>query len=126
MASTNYLKNKLADHTLRGVPLAVPSALQLALYTVAPTATTSGTEVTGAGYTRKTILFSAPTNGTATNGASITFTSSGADWGIVNSFAIIESTTTQQWFFGLVDVPRHIQGTDQLTFGIGTISITFD
>src|ERR1700757_936711 len=93
---TSYGQTLALNALATGVPFSIPN-LWLALYTVAPTDTSAGTEVTGGAYYRLGITFliasgvpastmntnevffpggNPPGTGTAT-----------ADWGIVDSFA---------------------------------------
>ena len=53
MAFSNYLSNEILDHVFSGNAFTAPSNYYVALYTVAPTASGGGTEVTGGGYVRK-------------------------------------------------------------------------
>lgn len=71
---TNYLENKIINHIFGSTTYAKPT-LYLALYTESPTDSTSGTEVTGGSYIRKTITFSDSTDGTTSNISNIDFTS---------------------------------------------------
>ena len=49
MAFTDYLENKLLAHTFSNTAYTSPSTVYVALYTVAPTDSSAGTEVTGGG-----------------------------------------------------------------------------
>lgn len=47
MSFTNYLEQKVLEHVFRGVTYTPPSTLYMTFFTVAPTDTTPGTEMTG-------------------------------------------------------------------------------
>lgn len=73
-SASNYLENRLIDHSLGTTTYTKPSSVYLALYTTAPSDSSAGTEVTGGSYVRKVITFSAAVNGVATNSVSVSFT----------------------------------------------------
>ena len=50
---SDYLEDKVLDHVFGGTAYTAPSTLYVALYTVAPTDTGGGTEVSGGGYEEK-------------------------------------------------------------------------
>ena len=47
---SDYLEDKVLDHVFGGNAYTAPGTLYVALYTVAPTDTGGGTEVTGGSY----------------------------------------------------------------------------
>lgn len=67
-------------------------ALELALYSTAPTASDSGTEVTGGGYSRRPVTFGANTvvaDGTQiANTALVTFSQASGDWSTASHWGI--------------------------------------
>jgi len=70
---SNYLENKLLDHTLRNTSYTPATTVYLALYVGSPTDTGSGgTEVA---VTRQAATFGAAASGTVSNSSSISFTS---------------------------------------------------
>jgi hypothetical protein len=70
---SNYLENKLLDHTLRNTSYTPVTTVYLALYVGSPTDTGSGgTEVA---VTRQAATFGAAASGTVSNSSSISFTS---------------------------------------------------
>ena len=62
-SASNYLENKLIDHSLGTTTFTKPTSVYLALYTVSPSDSSSGTEATGGSYVRKVITFSASSSG---------------------------------------------------------------
>ena len=54
---SDYLEDKVLDHVFGGNAYTAPSTLYVALYTVAPTDTGGGTEVSGGAYARQTATF---------------------------------------------------------------------
>lgn len=71
---SNYLENKLLDHFLGTTSYTMPSPVYVGLYTVAPSDSTSGTEVSGGSYARQTAAFSGASSGATSNSANIDFT----------------------------------------------------
>ena len=51
---SDYLEDKVLDHVFGGNAYTAPTTLYVALYTVAPSDTGGGTEVSGGGYARQT------------------------------------------------------------------------
>ena len=60
MPASNFVKNNSLDFWCRAQTVQQPSSVWVALYTTNPTAADTGTEVTGGGYTRQRVDFSAP------------------------------------------------------------------
>lgn len=61
MPASNYVKNNSLDFWVRNQSISQPSGVWVALYTTNPTAADTGTEVSGGGYVRQQVAFSAPT-----------------------------------------------------------------
>lgn len=122
---SNYLKNKLNDHVLGVATYAAPTPY-LALYTVAPTATTAGTELpNGVGYSRKAVTFGAASNGSSNNNALVTFgPCTTTNWGTVVAAAIVDSPTVgagNVLYFKTLDQPRDVKIGDRFEFNVGTV-----
>ena len=66
-SASNYLENKLIDHSLGTTTFTKPTTVYAALYTVAPSDSSAGTEVTGGSYARQAITFSAASSGSTSN-----------------------------------------------------------
>lgn len=71
---SNYLEDKLIDHFLGTTTYTKPSAVYVALYSVAPTDSGGGTEISGGSYARQTATFTASSGGATSNDANIDFT----------------------------------------------------
>ncbi|MGE3932348.1 MAG: hypothetical protein AB7F67_03810 [Rhodospirillaceae bacterium] len=91
-SKTNWLRARLQNHVLGLAAWTMPTLVELGLYTVAPTASTPGTEVTGSGYGRKLLTASNLTTALAgepnVNSAAFTFTAS-ADWGFIRAWGVL-------------------------------------
>jgi len=92
MAFSNYLSNEILDHVFSGNAFTAPSNYYVALYTVAPTASGGGTEVTGGGYVRRPATFT--TSATqSTNQSAVEFPTASAAYGTVVAAAVLDATS---------------------------------
>lgn len=132
---SRYLEDKLIDHTLVATTFTSPTTVYAALYTVAPTKTEAGTEVSDSGtaYARVNCgatsvggKFSASSGGTTTNDASIVFPTATASWGTVVACAILDSATVGAGnilYFGDLTASKTVDSGDTVTFATGALDI---
>jgi hypothetical protein len=129
-AKAQTLSNSLLDAVLRNVAYTSPAAVYAALYTVTPTPSTAGTEVTTSGgtlYNRVSATFSAAAAGATSNSGAVTFPVAGASWGTVVGAAITDNATPgagNVLYFGNLGTPKTVGTGDQLTFAISALSVT--
>jgi len=129
-AKDEGLSNDLLNAVLRNVAYVQPASVFAALYTVAPTATTQGTEVaTGGGelYARQAITFNAAAAGVCTNNGAITFPVAGAAWGTVTSVAVCAAGTAgvdDALYFGNLTASKVVGIGDQVSFADTALSVT--
>jgi hypothetical protein len=116
-ALSDFLENKLIDFLFRGQAIGItgasagagsgPTNLYVGLFTVNPSDTGGGTEVTGGSYARVTVASSlanwagtqaaasttasSGTSGTTSNNGSITFPTPTASWGVITGFGIFDA-----------------------------------
>jgi len=139
--ATDYLENLIVDHLFRTRTFAKPTALYFALFTVAPSDSGGGTEVTGGSYARIN-LAPLDTNWTATQGgtsgnssgsggqtanaAVITFPAPTANWGTVTHFAIMDALSGGNMLVwdALVASRTILSGDPAPSFAIGALQIT--
>jgi len=94
-SKSDYLETALLNHVLRATALASPSTVYVGLYTTAPTDAGGGVEVSGNGYARKAIAFSAPAGGSTSNSSTVTFPAAvPAGWGTVVAFGVFDSLSS--------------------------------
>ena len=62
-AASDYLENKVLDHTLATTAYTAPSAVYVGLYTSSPGDDDSGTEVSGGSYARQAGSFASASGG---------------------------------------------------------------
>lgn len=120
---SDYLENKLLDHILRNVPWASPTTVYAALYINDPTDADTGTEVTGGGYARQAITFSAPSDGETTNVADVIFPEATANWGNITHIGIRDAATGGNLLFhGELQANKIIESGDQFILKAGEIT----
>lgn len=96
---------------------------QVRLFTVAPTATTAGTEAAGGGYAPQTISFAAAAGGQKAQSADVTFPAATADWtSPVVAWAITDGSGVQYAFRAITALP--VLAGDVVKFTAGTIVVT--
>ena len=143
---TDYAENKLIDTLFRGQTSAAPTTWYVALYTVCPTDSSAGTEVTNANaYARVSVGANALTNwaatqggtsassgttGTTSNLAVINFpTVTTASWGTIQCFGLVDSGTWgagNLWVYSTITTPPTLTVGATASFAIGTLTVTVD
>jgi hypothetical protein len=92
---SDYLEDKVLKHVFANTAYTAPSTLYVALYTVAPSDTGGGTEVTGGSYVRQSMAFTvsgtSPTQ--ATNTAAVEWPTATADWGTVVAASVYDASS---------------------------------
>ena len=120
----DVIANNVIDHYLRGVATNGPYTAWLALYSVAPTATTAGTELTGNDYGRILVGLSVASGGDSSNAGVITFTASGGAWSAIagHSLMSLETAGVIIYYEDSVSGPTLADG-DSYQFGIGDVTV---
>lgn len=134
-SKTDYLEPRILEHNVGKTAFTMPS-VWVALYTVAPTDSTAGTEVTNANaYARQS---TSGVWGTASAGdpSSITLTTqitfpvaTPATWGTIVAMSLIDSVTHgagNQLYWGDLVTEKPVGINDQLVFATGDLTITED
>lgn len=125
MNKSDYLRNALVNHTLRGVAFTPPSAWYIALFNVTPTSAGGGTEVSGGGYVRQAVSFPAPTAGATSNTLPINFPTPSADWGDIAGAALFDASTGgNMLYFGDLGTLRTVYASDDVFFPAGYFAIS--
>lgn len=124
---SNYLENKVLDHTLGTTAYTKPTAVYAALFTTDPAETGAGTEVSGGGYARKVATFNAAANGSTTNSAEVLFDVASASWGTLTHVALFDAVTGGNMLWsGALSTAKAIASTDQFRLPAGNITVTLD
>jgi hypothetical protein len=136
-AASNYLENKLLDHTLRygSAPYTGASTLYLALFnntsSNAATNLEAGTltdEVTtsSSAYSRKAVTFAAASSGSSASSATVTFDTATASWGSITHIAVMDGATAgagNVLFYGAVTTAKTIDTGDTFQVSSGNLTI---
>jgi hypothetical protein len=126
MAFTDYLENKLLAHTFSNTAYTSPSTVYVALYTVAPTDSTTGTEVTGGGYVRQSASFTTTASDT-TNASAIEWPTATADYGTVVAVAVLDASSSGNMLaFAALDTSKTISTGDVFRIPAGDLDITLN
>jgi hypothetical protein len=124
-AMSNYLENALINATLRNTSYTTPTTVYVGLFTADPTDANTGTEVTGGSYARQSGSFGAPSNGSSTTNANITFPTATGNWGTVTHFGIYDALTTGNLLYhGALNNSKTIQTGDILKIETGNLTVT--
>ena len=124
---SDYLEDKVLDHVFGGNAYSAPGTLYVALYTVAPSDTGGGTEVSGGAYARQTGAFTVsgtnPT--TATNSAAIEYPTATADYGTVVAVGIFDALSGGNLLaYSTLDSSKVVSSGDVFRFNAGDLDIT--
>ena len=124
---SDYLEDKVLEHVFGGNAFTAPSTLYVALYTVAPSDTGGGTEVSGGAYARQTATFTVsgtnPT--TASNTAAIEYPSATADYGTVVAVGVLDASSGGNLLaYSTLDSSKVVSSGDVFRFNAGDLDIT--
>ena len=124
---SDYLEDKVLNHVFAGSAFTAPSTLHVALYTVAPSDTGGGTEVSGGAYARQTGAFTVsgtnPT--TATNSAAIEYPTATANYGTVVAVGILDASSSGNLLaYSTLDASKVVSSGDVFRFNAGDLDIT--
>lgn len=121
---TNYAENKVLDHVLGTTSYTMPT-VYVALYTVAPTDSSAGTEVTGGSYARIAGSFTAATGGASSNSGNIDFLDMPAC--TVVAVGILDNSTGGNLLvYGTLTTNKSLDAGDTLRIATGDLDITID
>jgi hypothetical protein len=124
-SASNYLENKLIDHSLGTTTFTKPTSVYLALYTVSPSDSSSGTEATGGSYVRKVITFSASSSGSTVNNTSITFST--MPTANIVAIGIIDAITSGNLlYWANLASNRALIAGDSIVFPSGSVVVSLD
>lgn len=122
---TDYLENKLIDHFLGTTTYTKPSSVYVGLYTVAPSDSSAGTEVTGGSYARQSASFTASSGGATSNSSNIDFT--GMPACTVVAIGISDASTSGNLLlWGTLSSNKALDAGDTLRISSGDLDISID
>lgn len=125
--ASNYLENKVVDHTLGTASYTAPTNVYTALFTSDPTDAGTGTECSYTNYARQVTTFGAASGGSASNSADITFAAIvGADVTITH-FAIYDAASGGNLLYhSPVDTSKTYSADDIPSFAASAITVSLD
>jgi hypothetical protein len=124
---SDYLEDKVLDHVFGGTAYTAPTTLYVALYTVAPTDTGGGTEVTGGSYARQTGAFTVSgTNPTqASNSSAIEYPTATGNYGTVVAVGIFDASSSGNLLaYANLTASKVVSTGDVFRFNTGDLDIT--
>lgn len=128
-SATNLLENKLLDHALGVTAFTMPTTLHVALFTGSAAANLEQNittdEVSGTGYARVPVTFTAAVAGSSSNSAAVQFAAAGSDFGTITSIAVMtDATGGDAIFHGELASSKIIQTGDVFVINTGNLTIT--
>jgi hypothetical protein len=126
MAFTDYLETKLLAHTFSNTAFTTPGTVYVALYTVAPTDSSAGTEVSGGSYARQSSAFTTSGN-TASNTSAIEYPTATAGYGTVVAVAVLDSLSGGNMLaYAALSANKTIATGDVFRIPAGDLDITLN
>lgn len=132
---SNDAENKILKHSVGLAAWTLPKTdkVYCALFSLAPTDDTTGTEVSGGNYDRVELTASTawnePVNGSMSNKADIVFPTANADWGDVEAMALFDdqkSVGGNIIWYGTFSSPRTILQGEALRFPAGSLVLSLN
>ena len=130
-AASDYLENKLLDHSLGTASFTSPGTVYVGLHTGSPLDNDLGAnEVSGGSYVRKSAAFSPAGTliaGSASTNATITFDAATANWGTITHISLYDASTAGNLLFhGAVTTSKTIETGDTFQISTGNLTISLD
>lgn len=126
---SDYLENKLLDHTVGKTSYTMPTAY-IALYTVTPSDAGGGTEVTGGSYARVATsgaTWAAASSGSNATAADITFTTASASWGTVVAIGILDASSSGNLlWWGPLTANKTVDSGDTFKIPSGSLTLALN
>jgi hypothetical protein len=122
---SDWAETALLDWLNGGASPTRPTTRYLALFTAAPNDAGGGTEVSTGGYARQAVTFDAAASGATANSGAVSFTASGAGYGVVTHIGIFSASSGGNLLWhGAMTASRTVNDGDTLTFAAGDIDCT--
>jgi hypothetical protein len=123
---TDYLEDALLKHVFTNTAYTSPTTVYAALFTVAPSDTGGGTEVSGGAYARQSMAFSVSGTGTlATNSAAVEYPTATADYGTVVAVGIFDAASSGNLLaYANLTTSKTVSSGDVFRFNAGDVDIT--
>lgn len=129
---SDYLENALLDHVFEGSAYTQPVHTWIALTTHLISDSESGgnlreNSLTGAYARRVCLTWDAASGGATANTEDLTFAQATDDWGIITTFAIMDTATVDTGnilAYGTLTISKSVQSGDTPKFATGDLDIT--
>lgn len=124
---SDYSEKLLLDWMMTTGAATRPSSWFVALYTAAPSDSGGGTEVTGGGYTRKSVTFNAASSpgGSTSNAGAVSWTASGTAMGTVTHVGIFDASTGGNLLWhGPLASSKTVNVGDTFQIAAGSLTLT--
>lgn len=127
-AFTNHAEDLVMDWVFTNGAVTRPTAWYVALHTADPTETGAVGELSGNGYARQSVTFSASSGGATSNSGSLTFgPNASSNWGSVSHVSVWDAVTAGNCLaYGALSSPVTINVGDSLVISAGNLDITLD
>ena len=126
MSFSNDFETRVLNYVFTASSVTRPTAWYIALYTAAPSDSGGGTEVSGGGYTRKTVAFTVSGN-TASNSASVEFPTATASYGTVSHVGVFDASSGGNLIaYAALTTSKAIDTGDVFRLPSGDLDITLD
>jgi len=123
------LETQLINGTLRNIAYTPSALVYIALFVGSPLDTgLGGAEVAVGSYARTVSgAWAAPSGGSTSNSATITFPTATASWGTVTHFAIFDNSVGgNMLYWGQLTVAKTVDLGDIFTFPGGNLAVSLD
>jgi len=127
MSLSNTFETHVLTYLFKTDSLTRPTQYHLALYTAAPNDAGGGTEVSGNGYTRKTVAWTVSGNN-ATNTSAIEFPAcTGSAWGTITHIGVHTASSGGDLIVhSVLTAAKSIAVGDVLRVNIGELDVNLD
>jgi hypothetical protein len=127
MSIADYYENKILDHMLRAQSFTPPTTVYVALFTVSPSDSGGGTEVSGGSYARQAVTFGAASGGSISNSADITFPQATANWGTIEAVGLFDASTAGNLlWYGDLTQSKTVNNGDIFKISAGNLTVSLD
>ena len=126
MSLTNTFETTVLTWLLTASSATRPTSWYLGLFTVAPTDSGGGTEVSGNAYVRKAVTFTV-TGNTASNDGAVEWPVATGSWGAITDVAIFDAVTGGNMIgYATLTTAKTISTGDVFRIPVGDLDVTLD
>jgi len=127
MSFSNFLELEVLDHVFRNSAYTAPSTIYVALFTAAPNDAGGGTEVSGNGYARQSMAFSAASSGSISNSGSVEFPTATGSQGTITHMGLFDASSSGNLLaYGALTASKAVDSGDVFRFNASSVTISLD